>query len=202
MELPEEGGTETGGGWLWRVTWHGDRGYGVLYRSGEPDWGLVLLSTRDGKAYRKVADLAVPGKANETTLRFLADGTMAALIRREGGDRRGMVGVSSPPYTEWSFSKLPVRLGGPDFVPLPDGTLLGGSRGGYDGGKYNTSLFRFGTDGSFAPLVTLPSGGDTGYPGLLVEKGKVLVSYYSSHEGKAAVYLARLRLKPLLEAGR
>ncbi len=47
--------------------------------------------------------------------------------------------------------------------------------------------------------MTLPSGGDNSYPGFVVDAGKrtAYVSYYSSHEGKAAIYLATLRLDAL-----
>jgi len=40
-------------------------------------------------------------------------------------------------------------------------------------------------------LLRLPSGGDTSYPGLVWHGGLLWVSYYSSHEGRASIYLAR-----------
>ena len=43
-------------------------------------------------------------------------------------------------------------------------------------------------------MLRLASGGDTSYPGMLVHDGKLWVSYYSSHEGKAAIYLAKIPL--------
>jgi hypothetical protein len=43
-------------------------------------------------------------------------------------------------------------------------------------------------------IVSVPSGGDTSYPGLVWDDGMVWMSYYSSHEGRTSVYLARLRL--------
>jgi hypothetical protein len=45
----------------------------------------------------------------------------------------------------------------------------------------------------------LPSGGDNSYPGFVIDRAQrlVYVSYYSSHEGKAAIYLATLRLDAL-----
>jgi hypothetical protein len=47
---------------------------------------------------------------------------------------------------------------------------------------------------SYEPVLTLPSGGDTSYPGLVFHDGLLWMSYYSSHEGKAGVYLAKIRL--------
>ena len=43
-------------------------------------------------------------------------------------------------------------------------------------------------------MLTLPSGGDTSYAGLVLHKGLLWVSYYSSHEGKTRIYLAKVRL--------
>ena len=197
-----DGAASTGRDWLWRVTWHGDRGYGVVYRTLETDWKLLLVTTEDGIHYTLRAELEVPGKANETTLRFLPDGRLAALVRREGGNKRGWVGTSPPPYTEWTWAELPARLGGPNFLVLPGGGWLAASRGGYDTGRYNTTLYRLDASGAFEPLLTLPSGGDTGYPGLLVRGDRLLVSYYASHEGRTAVYLAVLRLPVLAAAVR
>lgn len=50
--------------------------------------------------------------------------------------------------------------------------------------------------GKFSDLLTLPSDGDNSYPGFVIDEQakRVYVSYYSSHEGKAAIYLATLRL--------
>ena len=45
-------------------------------------------------------------------------------------------------------------------------------------------------------FFALPSGGDTGYPGLAFHGGMLWVSYYSSHEGQAMIYLAKLKLPP------
>src|SRR5262249_6659452 len=43
-------------------------------------------------------------------------------------------------------------------------------------------------------LITLPSGGDTSYAGLVWHDDLLWVSYYSSHEGRAPIYLAKVRL--------
>ena len=48
--------------------------------------------------------------------------------------------------------------------------------------------------GSLEEFLKLPSGGDTSYPGLVVHERLLWVSYYSSHEGKTSIYLARVRL--------
>ena len=46
-------------------------------------------------------------------------------------------------------------------------------------------------------FLKLPSGGDTSYAGLAWHEGLLWVSYYSSHEGKACIYLAKVKI-PLI----
>ena len=48
---------------------------------------------------------------------------------------------------------------------------------------------------SLEPDLWLPSGGDNGYEGFVYHDGLLWTSYYSSHEGNPAVYLAKIRIK-------
>ena len=43
-------------------------------------------------------------------------------------------------------------------------------------------------------IASLNTAGDTSYAGLLWHEGSLWVSYYSSHEGKASIYLALVDL--------
>jgi hypothetical protein len=180
------------GDWLWRVTWRRGRGYGVSYRvasSGERSG--VLYSTTDGLAYDRITDFAVPG-VSEVTVRFLPDHTMVALIRREIDPRHGWIGTSPPPYKDWTWTEIPHRLGGPNFLVFPDGVLWAAGRAHTPSGP-TTVLARM-TPRSYEPVLTLPSGGDTSYPGLVFHDGLLWMSYYSSHDGKSAIYLAKIKL--------
>ena len=178
--------------WLWRVTWHDGVGYGVVYQRAGDGWRIQLLSTTDGIHYEHVARLPVAGEPNETTLRFTDDGTMVALIRREGGDHRAVFGRARPPYVDWSFTTLEKAIGGPNLVEGPDGDWWVSGRDYADGTR--TFVARLGRDGRLEDTVFLPSSGDTSYPGLVLEGDRLLVSYYSSHEGRTAVYLAEIEL--------
>ena len=113
------------------------------------------------------------------------------LVRREAGDQGGWVGRSQSPYTDWKFAPTKVRLGGPDFLELPDGSLVAGSRD-HSSGKAKFSLFRMTRD-SLTPVLTLPSGGDCSYPALVWHDDLLWVSYYSSHEGKTSIHLAKVK---------
>ena len=46
----------------------------------------------------------------------------------------------------------------------------------------------------YQPVLTLPSGGDTSYPGFVWHENTLWMLYYSSHEEKTAIYLAKIRL--------
>ena len=182
------------GDWLWRVTWHDGRAYGVTYRTlpdASSEWALTLVSSADGRAFDRVTTLSVPGRPNETTLRFMPDGEMVALVRREAGDRSAWLGRSRAPYTNWTWRELAHQVGGPNFIRLPDGALWASGRS-YPGGP-KTVVARMTLDGGYEPVLTLPSGGDTSYAGMVWHADLLWVSYYSSHEGKTAIYLARVK---------
>lgn len=181
------------GEWLWRVTWHDGVAWGVSYNaSTEPDWTVTLVASRDGIAWRRHATLQVPGRPNEATLRVMPDGEMLVLIRREGGDRVAWLGRSRAPYTTWHWGPTAHRIGGPNFIRLPDGRLWASGRG--YGAQPTTVVATLTPEGRYEPVITLPSGGDTSYPGLVWHDGMLWVSYYSSHEERTSIYLARLRL--------
>ncbi|MFO0960539.1 MAG: sialidase family protein [Isosphaeraceae bacterium] len=181
------------GEWLWRVTWNDGKAYGVSYGAPkDSEWPLKLFRSNDGVNYDLVTKLEVTGQPNETTLRFLPDGEMIALVRREAAaDGVAWIGTSREPYRDWKWQPTKHRVGGPNFIRLHDGSLWAAGRS-YPGGA-KTVLARMTTD-SYEPALTLPSGGDCSYPGLVWHDGLLWMSYYSSHEGKSAIYLARIRL--------
>lgn len=170
------------------MTWYKGRAYGV---SRDLDRVLRLFTSTDGLNYDLVCILKVSDEPNETTLRFLPDGKMIGLVRREGGNKYGWIGWSKPPYKEWNWHETQYRLGGPNFIILPNGEMWAGSRSYFPETK--TKLYKFGLD-SYEPVLTLPSGGDTSYPGFVWYEGALWMSYYSSHEGKASIYLAKIEL--------
>jgi hypothetical protein len=183
--------------WLWRVTWHKGKAYGVLYQR-KAQGQLHLLQSTDGVHFALVTTLHFPGFPNETSLTFRGD-QMIALVRRDGKtDARGFIGISQPPYKKWHWKKLSERLGGPALLVLPNGKLLCGTRYYRTGFTNRTVLAKVTPDGGFSRLITLPSGGDCSYPGLLVDDSLLVVSYYSSHEEKTSIYFARLWLSDIL----
>ncbi len=197
----------TEGEWLWRVTWHDGVVYGAAYDSktasnapSGPEWLLALYRSTDGVAWDLVKKMEVAGRPNETTLRFEPDGTMLMLVRREGDGRMGQVGRAKPPYQSWTWQTSNHRFGGQNALRLPSGEWLVGTRD-YTGIKpgastgARTMLARLLPDGKLDPLATFPSGGDTSYPGMVLHEGKLWFSYYSTHEGKTSIYLAKVAIR-------
>ncbi len=105
---------------------------------------------------------------------------------------RGL-GRSRAPFTQWTWRPTTHQVGGPNFIRLPDGELWGSGRS-YPGGP-KTVVARMTLDGGYEPVLTLPSGGDTSYAGMVWHADLLWVSYYSSHEGKTSIYLARVKLR-------
>ena len=186
------------GDWLWRVTWQHATAWGISYKTSAPEgtpadtgeWTLTLYNSEDGIAWKAVTPLKITGRPNEATLRFGLDGECNALVRRESEDKQGWLGKSKPPYTEWTWEPIGRAIGGPNFLMPPGQMIAAGRDSRPDGPK--TAIGPM-IDGKWNPTVTLPSGGDNSYPGLFWNRGEWWVSYYSSHEGKSAIYLARIR---------
>lgn len=177
--------------WIWRLTWHKGTGYGILYQQEK----IYLVSTKDGRHFQHVSQLVLDGRPNESAIRFDDNGKMYVVIRREAGDQMGVLATAEAPYNEWSFSKMEHRIGGPDLLFLNQQTLVIGTRQYQP--KVSMVIYVAGLDGKVRKTIPLPSGGDNSYPGMLIWKGQLWASYYSSHEGKSSIYIAQIPLQLL-----
>lgn len=177
--------------WLWRVTWHQGMAYSVskLGEGANPRRGF-LYSSADGLDWQWITEFFLPNDtwtASETTLRFMPDETMVALVRPD------WIGTSQPPYTHWRWTQIGEQVGGPNFIRWSDGTLWAGARGKHLQGGAAMVLARM-TSTSYEPVLWLPSGGDCSYPGMVEFEGVLWVSYYSSHQEKTSIYLAQIEV--------
>lgn len=172
---------------LWRVSWHNDVAYGATALL-DPE-RIYLCTSRDGLHFKGITRLCPEGsgKLSETTVRVLRDGTMLALVRQ------GWLGQSTPPYTHWSWQRAP-KVGGPNFIELPDGRLFGSGREYRRDGTKRTILAEM-TPTSYRPILRLPSDGDNSYAGMVWHEGRLWMSYYSQHEGGPFIYFAQIKLK-------
>jgi hypothetical protein len=155
-----------------------------------------LLGSDDGLNFTRVGQFQTE-YGDETAFLFEPDGTVVALAR--GGMRRNaQICYSRPPYTTWTRRDLGRPMGGPLITKWGSHYLIGG-RKTVDGAP-TTTLYWL-SDNALHEAVTLPSGGDTSYPGFVASDDRHgLLSFYSSHEGSGtslapcAIYLADLRL--------
>lgn len=192
--------TANGMDWLWRVDWRDGVGYGVVYsllaenpRAVETGAVISLLKTVDGINYEDVANFNVPDFPNETTVHFFPDGRMGMMVREDSGDQLGYWAVSKAPYTDWTFEKMDIQVGGPDFFIKSNDEVIMGSRDYRVAGQHTTIIRKGNAAGEFKDVVTLPSSGDCSYPGFIKVGNELWVSYYSTHETKkSSVYLAKL----------
>ena len=176
--------------WLWRASWHKKQVLMAGYPTGVRGGATRLYSSTDGRQFQTlVPELVKEGYSNESTIIFQKDGTALCLMRRDEKGFNGLLGTAKPPYKMWNWTDLGARIGGPNFMQLPDGRLIGVVRL-YDG-KTRTSIIAIDPAGSINELETLPSNGDSSYAGIAWHKGEMWISYYSSHEGKTSIYLAR-----------
>jgi hypothetical protein len=179
--------------WLWRVAWHRKTAYSIGYDTAAGKFVRFYTSGNGRQFDTLIPNLFDEGGPNETSLIFRPDETALCLLRRDGNPASAKLGAAKPPYTDWQWKDLGVRIGGPHMIRLPDGRVVAAVRL-YDG-AVRTSLARLDADaGKLTEFLKLPSGGDTSYAGLVWEDGLLWVSYYSSHEGKACIYLAKVTI--------
>lgn len=183
------------GFWLWRAHWRDGLCYSLGYATyrDRTTRTLKLYRSSTGADYETwIERVNVPNGVGEDRILFLKDSSALCLLRHETGSKRGLLGRSLPPYKDWSWQEVEHRIGGPNMLALSDGRILAATRL-YEP-QTRTALSWIDPDrGTMAECLTLPSGGDTSYAGMVEHDGLVWISYYSSHEEKTCIYLARVR---------
>jgi len=179
--------------WLWRITWKGDVCYGIGYECGKVK-DTRLYRSQDGRNFETlVKTLYNRAYPNETSIVFQADDSAICLLRRDPG--HGLLGTARAPYTEWTWKDVGLRIGGPHMIALPDRGLVAAVRL-YDAPVRTALCSVDRQSGRLQEMLALPSGGDTSYPGLVWRDGLLWISYYSSHEAKTSIYLAKVEIPP------
>ena len=186
--------------WMWRVVWSPEgTAYGLAYdcKPKNRKWTTRLYRSKDGLRYDTFLPRFTPqDRVNEASMIFREDGSAVALVRRDGeGPDGAIVGIAKGDYSDWTFKELKQRIGGPHIIEVPGGHIFAAGRL-YDGGARTSVGLLNPEAGVFTELLKLPSGGDNSYPGMVFHNGLLWVSYYSSHEGKAKIYLAKIKVKP------
>ncbi len=190
--------------WLWRVIWHKGTAYGAAYswETGTRRNYAIIARSRDGIHYERISkDLE---GLNEAALSFDNKDNLTVVLRSVDSEQKATIAESRSPFTDWKTTQLIVngwqnKFGGPAVLRLPNGKLPDGKL--IAGGRlYGDKITRTGVglidlaSGQMTDIVELPSKGDNSYPGLVWHNGKLWMSYYSSHEGKTSIYLAKIEV--------
>jgi hypothetical protein len=171
----------------WRITWYKGIAYTLAWNS---VYGLYLYNSNDGIHFKRIYKFDLKGMPNEATIVFDKNGRMTAIIRKDVAPKSFYMGRADYPYTNWRFVENAEFAGGPNMIYVNDSTLVAAYRI-YDNGKGKTVLYKV-EDYNTTELLTLPSGGDNGYAGMCLRNDTLWMSYYSSQEGKANIYLAKV----------
>lgn len=182
--------------WLWRVHWFQGKAYAMGY-STVGEHVLRAYLSLDGRRFQVLNErLNVDGYANETDMLFGANGSALCLVRRDEASKTALLGSSRPPYRGWEWRDTGTRFGGPCCLRLDDGRIVCAGRL-YDGRQRTSLCWLNPAEPSLTEFLTLPSGGDSSYPGLVYDDDLLWVSYYSSHEERTSIYLAKVKLPPI-----
>jgi hypothetical protein len=184
------------GFWLWRAHWHDGKVYSMGYNTQRDRTKRTMKFYRSegGRKFETLVNsVSSPNGCGEDKILFMKDGSALCLLRHETGNKLAQLGTAQPPYTDWKWRDLNARIGGPNMIQLPDGRILAVTRL-YDGGT-RTSLSWLDPDtAKLTEVLKLPSSGDTSYPGMVLKGDILWISYYSSHEGKTSIYLAKVQI--------
>ncbi|MEE3259772.1 MAG: hypothetical protein VX293_11235 [Candidatus Latescibacterota bacterium] len=180
-------------------------------------WVSEIVHGSDGPEYRDVngVEFGSPGPS-EAALHFLDDGRLLAITRARG--YCALMSTAEPPYIAWTHRlSEESRCYGAAVAQVGERVLVTGRSFANEGvratdGLFNepvsehddsglrTGLFLYEEDDIRLQAV-LPSGGDTGYAGILpLNDERALVAYYSTHEYAPGpergsnVYLAVVKL--------
>jgi hypothetical protein len=186
--------------WRWAPTWHAQRAYSVGY-AGRDRQGCLYQSDDGFHWCLHVAPFfpLSPVFTNESSLAFDTHNTAYCLTRRDAAQGAvALLGTARPPYLDWHWRKTNVALGGPKLLCLSNGEWIAAFRKiNYRRGTARTLIQKLDVKTArFRPWLTLPSGGDTSYAGLVEYQGRLLVSYYSSHKNhQASIFIADIPLR-------
>lgn len=191
------------GFWLWRVRYHEGAFYSAAYTAVRPKPDVRetrLVRSKDALHWELVSVVTQKYMAGEADMYFPKEGGIRLLTRTGEKPGNAFWFRSNAGMTEWTESDAKVLVHSPVFGFWKDFMVVGGRAKAEDG--HVTRFWRASGD-TLEELITLPSRGDTSYPGLIVlppEGGgapALLVSWYSQHESggnknQAAVYVGRV----------
>jgi hypothetical protein len=192
--------------WLWSFTKNEDSVYSIGYNTKQPCFSTFFNSAKSKiMLFKNAAADCISFDRNtdddwipknfecpcEASMVFTSDSTLVAIVRDENTPGRSHIGVSKKPFKTWEWKNFPYFIKGPKLSLLPDGRIFLAAGSMVSNDKTYYAILNP-VDFSVETIKAFPSGGDTGYPGVVIEGTTALVSYYSSHEGDSRIYIYRI----------
>lgn len=183
---------------LWKPRVDGGRFIATAHRKAEgKDAAKIreahLITSTDGVNWQKVSRISGGNYESETTI-YPGPGDKLTAFLRIKYSVPGFILEASPPYQEWTRRPAGTHFSGHSVHAFRGTTYLMSRTMNAQGGDTGTMIYTY-ADGKLTPYCKLPSGGDCSYAEAVERGDEMLVSYYSSHEGRANIYLARVPLK-------
>ncbi len=185
------------GHYVWRAAAFGEQaflcgrrkiGFAVGPKREPNEIESLMLESDDGLIWRKRATFQ-ERSGDETAFLFDHQGEILGIGRRRG---TAQLLRSKPPYVKWERHDLCRHIGGP-LLARWNGRMIVGGRHPSDRGPKTSMCWLIGEE--LHEFAELPSGGDNSYPGFVeLSPHQAMISWYSSHEGKASIYTAKLRI--------
>ena len=112
--------------WYWRPVWHDGVCYCITYKiASKTRRAMSLFSSEDGRDYRIVnLQLYSTMLPSEAAMVFLEDDRAICVVRRDGGDKKAVIGKARPPYTDWTWKDLDRSIAGPCLQQLADRRII------------------------------------------------------------------------------
>ena len=201
------------GWWLWRVRHHDGAFYSMAYTASRPKppaRETRLLRSENGLDWTLVTTVTKERMAGEADILFRKDGTSWIISRTgdDAGDAMWFRGDAT--LTQWTPTNTGILIHAPAFAVWKDRVFISG-RARAEEKKSVTKIWEIAGD-KIEERITLPSGGDTSYPGLVVDPASenadapsLFVSWYSQHEREttpnstkntASIYVGRVTIRP------
>jgi hypothetical protein len=184
---------------LWKPIVHDGVFYSTAHKKDETSGGkgreVHFVKSADGIKWEKVSTIRAGNWESETTLYFDNKKHATAFLRQKYGSPQAQILESDPPYAAWTARPADVNHFSGHSVHTFRGVTYLLSRATASSGKgFGSKIYTF-ANGKLTPYCELPAGGDCAYLEAVEDGNKMLVSYYSTHEGTTNIYLAEVPLK-------
>jgi len=188
---------QTVGFWPWRIEGNNDFYFTIGYSTSKNILNLYEFSLKP--SFKTLCNFNHLGTSlTESVIKFYDNHAYIVLRSKENlyiGIIEDLVDLCK---VKWK--SFPIEdFGGPNFVKYKNTLLIAGREniGKGNSAAYNrTVLLKYDiVSNELIRVAVMDSQGDTGYPGMLLNRDTLIMSYYSATgEDKAAIYLSKIKI--------